>query len=912
MTMLSLILAAIITCAQGAATPVPAGLTPAQLRCEYLVNPLGIDTPRPRLSWVLESAERAQRQTAYQIHVAPDTALLGKDSALLWDSGRVESTEQNQIEYAGPALRSHQQCFWSVRVWDAAGTPGPWSAPAQWTMGILKPEDWKASWVTAPEGVAEASDKSGPLPLFRRDFNVAKPVTRALLYVCGLGFYEASLNGKKVGDAVLDPGWTNYRKTCLYSAYDVTAMLSDKDNAMGVMLGNGMYNVPGGRYVKFTGTFGPPKMIVQLRIEYADGTTEDVGTDSSWRAAQGPIVFSCMYGGEDYDARNGLPGWDTPGFDAASWKSAATTDSPGGRLSGASAPPVKVMQTFTPAKVTRLADGMYVYDLGQNFSGRPCIKVRGPRGATVKLIPGELLDEKGRASQRSSGGPMGFSCTLKGDGVEEWCPRFSYYGFRHVQVEGARPEGSTEDDKGLPEVLEVKGEFTHSSANVVGEFECANPMLNKVHALILASIRSNLQSVLTDCPHREKLGWLEVSHLLADGLMYNFDLARFYAKIEQDMADSQIENGLIPDIAPEYTVFNKGFRDSPEWGSAGVVNPWNTWIMYGDRRTLDTHFGVMLRYADYLQSTARDQIVSHGLGDWYDIGPGGPGESKLTSKGLTSTAVYYQDIAVLKDAAALLGKADEARRFDEQARAVKAAFNRKFFHADKNQYDRNSQTANAMPLTLGLVPEECRAAVLDGLVAQIRANGNRVTAGDVGFHYLVRALSEGGRGDVLYDMLIQDEGPGYAYQLKKGATSLTEAWDADPGPSQNHCMLGHIEAWFYKGLGGIACDPSGPGFKRIIIKPQTVAALSAARTTYDSPYGRIASEWKREFGALTLDVVVPPNTTATVYVPAKDVASVTEGGKPAAKAAGVAFLRMEAGSAVFAVGSGAYRFSTPF
>ncbi len=906
--MLSLILAAIITCAQGAATPVPAGLTPAQLRCEYLVNPLGIDTPRPRLSWVLESAERAQRQTAYQIHVAPDTALLGKDSALLWDSGRVESTEQNQIEYAGPALRSHQQCFWSVRVWDAAGTPGPWSAPAQWTMGILKPEDWKASWVTAPEGVAEASDKSGPLPLFRRDFNVAKPVTRALLYVCGLGFYEASLNGKKVGDAVLDPGWTNYRKTCLYSAYDVTAMLSDKDNAMGVMLGNGMYNVPGGRYVKFTGTFGPPKMIVQLRIEYADGTTEDVGTDSSWRAAQGPIVFSCMYGGEDYDARNGLPGWDTPGFDAASWKSAATTDSPGGRLSGASAPPVKVMQTFTPAKVTRLADGMYVYDLGQNFSGRPCIKVRGPRGATVKLIPGELLDEKGRASQRSSGGPMGFSCTLKGDGVEEWCPRFSYYGFRHVQVEGARPEGSTEDDKGLPEVLEVKGEFTHSSANVVGEFECANPMLNKVHALILASIRSNLQSVLTDCPHREKLGWLEVSHLLADGLMYNFDLARFYAKIEQDMADSQIENGLIPDIAPEYTVFNKGFRDSPEWGSAGVVNPWNTWIMYGDRRTLDTHFGVMLRYADYLQSTARDQIVSHGLGDWYDIGPGGPGESKLTSKGLTSTAVYYQDLSILQQVASLLGKKDEAATLAERAAKVRTAFNTAFYHPKEKRYDRNSQTANAMPIILGLVEESQRDAVTNSLVSQIESGQYHVTAGDVGFSYLVRALTGTEQGDLLYQMVCQTDGPGYAYQIDHGATSLTEAWDTNPSSSQNHCMLGHVEGWFYRGLAGIRADDTAPGFRHFILRPQLPKGLDWVKAHYDSIRGRIASEWHVGKDATTWSVQIPANTTATLYLPVDKLETVTESGKPLTEAKGIEKLRAESGSTVLEAASGTYQF----
>jgi hypothetical protein len=906
--MLSLILAAVITCAQGATAPASPVLTPTQLRCEYLVDPLGIDSARPRLGWVLESGERARKQKAYQIRVAPGEEMLGNEEGLLWDSGRVESAEQNQIEYAGPALQSHQQCFWSVRVWDAEGRPGPWSAPAHWTMGILKPEDWKAAWITAPEGVAQAPDKSGPLPLFRRDFGLSKEVDRALLYVCGLGFFEASLNGKRVGDAVLEPGWTNYRKTCLYSAYDVTTLLSDKANTLGVMLGNGMYNVPGGRYVKFTGSFGPPKMIVQLHVEYADGTTEDLGTDDSWRAAQGPIVFSCMYGGEDYDGRNELPGWNEPGFDAAAWKAAAKTEGPGGRLSGTSAPPIKVMQSYAAENVTRIGDGKYVYDLGQNFSGWPCIKVKGPRGATVKLIPGELLDEKGKVTQRSSGGPMWFSYTLKGDGIEEWRPRFSYYGFRHVQVEGARPEGSTKDNNDLPEVLEVKGEFTHSSATVVGEFECANPLLNKVHALILASIRSNLQSVLTDCPHREKLGWLEVSHLLSDGLMYNFDLARFYAKLEQDMADSQIDNGLIPDIAPEFTVFNGGFRDSPEWGSAGVINPWNAWKMYGDRRNLETHFGVMLRYADYLQSTAKDQIVAHGLGDWYDIGPGGPGESKLTSKGLTSTAVYYQGLSILQQVATILGKTEEAAALAERAAKVRAAFNGTFYHPKEKQYDRNSQTANSMPIILGLVEENQRDAVTNSLVSQIESGRYHVTAGDVGFSYLVRALTDTEQGDLLYQMVCQTDGPGYAYQIDHGATSLTEAWDTNPSSSQNHCMLGHVEGWFYRGLAGIRADDTAPGFRHFILRPQLPKGLDWVKAHYDSIRGRIASEWRVEGNAVTWSVQVPANTTATVYLPTEKMDTVTEGGKPLTEAKGIEKVRSESGSVVLEAASGIYQF----
>ena len=908
--MISFLVAAAIVCLNGIPAPDsnPCTFVPTRLQCEYLANPLGIDNVHPRLGWVFITDKRGEKQTAYQIRVAPTLKDLDGGTGLLWDSGRVESSEQNQIVYGGAPLTSHQQCFWSVRVWDASGRPGAWSAPAQWTMGLLGPEDWKASWITAPDGVAQPSDKSGPLPLFRRDFRLDKPVRRALLYVCGLGFQEASINGTPVGDAVLEPGWTNYRKTCLYSAHDVTAMLATGKNALGIMLGNGMYNVPGGRYVKFTGTFGPPKLIVQLHLEYADGTTGDIGSDNSWQAARGPISFSCMYGGEDYDARNELPGWNTADFDSAAWKPAAPADGPGGRLSSASAPPIKVMQTFSPAKVTRLDKGRYVYDLGQNFSGWPRIKIRGAAGATVKLVPGELLDDKGQASQRSSGGPMWFSYTLKGDGIEEWRPRFSYYGFRYVQVEGARPADSTGDPADLPEVVSLTGEFTHSSAEVVGTFECANPLLNRVHTLILSAIRSNLQSVLTDCPHREKLGWLEVSHLLADGLMYNFDLARFYAKIEQDMADSQLDNGLIPDIAPEYTVFNKGFRDSPEWGSAGVVNPWNAWLMYGDRRILETHFGVMSRYADYLQSTAADHIVSHGLGDWYDIGPGGPGESKLTSKGLTSTAVYYQNLCILRRAAELLGKPDAAAAFADRATLVRDAFNAAFYQPAKKQYDRNSQTANAMPLILGLVPDSERGAVTTTLASEIAAGKYHVTAGDVGFSYLVRALTEAGEGDLLYQMVCQTDGPGYAYQVDHGATTLTEAWDTNPASSQNHCMLGHVEGWFYRGLAGIRADESAPGFRHFILRPQFPAGLDWVKATYNSVRGPIGSEWRVEGNATVWSVVIPANSTADLFLPVTRVDRITEGGKPLAEVTGIGNIRVEADHAVLEAASGSYQF----
>jgi alpha-L-rhamnosidase len=875
-----------------------ADLTVARLRCAYRANPLGVEAAHPRLSWGLQSAQRGQRQTAYQVLVASSAESLAKDQGDLWDSGKVVSDQSIHVPYAGKPLASRMQCYWKLRAWDKNDRPSSWSEPARWTMGLLKPTDWQARWIAA----------SAPLPLLRREFRVAKPVRRADLYVCGLGFYELHLNGQKVGDSVLDPGWTNYRKTCLYAAYDVTRQLVEGDNALGVMLGNGMYNVAGGRYTKFTGSFGPPKLVLQLHIEYADGSSSIVVSDGSWKTAAGPTTFSCIYGGEDYDARKEPAGWDRPGFDERSWTPARVVEGPGGRLVAQSAPPIKVMQEFKTVKVTQPQPGVFVYDLGRNFSGWPRLTVQGPIGAVVKMTPGELLDDAGMVTQRSSGGPTWFSYTLQGGDKEVWHPRFSYYGFRYVQVEGAAPaEDNAPPDR--PRVLDLTGQFVHSSAETVGHFSCSDPKINQIHDLIDAAILSNLQSVLTDCPHREKLGWLEVSHLLAGGIIFNYDVPTLCAKICNDMQEAQLPGGLVPDIAPEYTVFRGGFRDSPEWGSAYVIDPWQVYQWYGDSSLLTMHYAGMKKYVAYLGGKSKGHIVSHGLGDWYDIGPRPPGESQLTSKGLTSTAVYYQDLTVLQQTAKLLNKPEEAERFAQQAAHVRAAFNRAFFHPD-GRYDRDSQTANAMPLTLGIVEADHRAAVLENLVRSIRAGGNHVTAGDVGFSYLVRALSDGGRGDVLHDVVCNPNGPGYVYQLAKGATSLTEAWDTNPASSQNHCMLGHAEEWFYRGLAGIAPDPAGPGFKRLFLKPQIVGDLAWVAARYESPYGDVQCTWKPEANRLVVDVSVPPNATATVYIPTRNVESVMEGDQPAARAEGCRLLRHDAQTAVFEVGSGRYRFLT--
>jgi hypothetical protein len=766
--------------------------------------------------------------------------------------------------------------------------------------------DWHAQWIVASTKIA--ADQ--PLPILRRPFEVAKPVRRATAYVCGLGFHELRLNGEKVGDQMLEPGWTNYRRSCRYSTHDVTKQLVAGQNVLGVMLGNGMYNVVGGRYTKFTGSFGPPMLVVQLVIDYADGARAEILSDQSWKWAEGPIRFSCIYGGEDYDARRESAGWDRPGFDDSTWQAATVVPGPGGRLVAESAPPIKVMKQFKPVKVTQPKPGVFVYDLGQNHSGFPRLAVQGTAGATVKMHPGELLEADGQVRQAQSGTPVWFAYTLGGKGREEWNPQFTYYGYRYVQVEGGVPDGTPDAAAERPRILDLTGLFVHCSAPIVGHFSCSNPKVNQIHEIINAAILSNLQSVSTDCPHREKLGWLEQSHLVSGGIMFNYDMPAFYAKICDDMREAQTDEGLVPDIAPEYTIFTGGFRDSPEWGSAYVIDPWLVYQMYGDASVLTKHYADMKKYVAYLGGKAKDHIVSHGLGDWADYGPNPPGESQLTPRGLTPTAIYFQDLLLMEQMARLLGKQDDAEHYAQLAGKVRAAFNKTFFEADVNQYAGNSQTGNAMPLVLGLVPDDRRAAVFENLVKLLRGNGNRVNAGDIGFMYLMRALGDGGRGDVLYDMVCQEEGPGYMWQLKKGATTMTETWDCYPNWSQNHCMLGHAEEWFYRGLGGIRPDPNAPGFKRFIVAPQVVGDLTAAEADYHTLYGKIASRWTRQGETLTLCLTVPANSSATVVLPTKNAAAIREGNQPAAEASGVKFLRIESAAALYEVSSGTYQFTS--
>jgi alpha-L-rhamnosidase len=735
--------------------------------------------------------------------------------------------------------------------------------------GQLSPQ-WSAKWIGYPGDDSNKAPEAAPQ--FRKEFSfdgTHGKISNATLWITGLGCYECKINGQHVTADVLDPGWTDYRKTVLFNRFDVTTLLKTGPNAIGVTLGNGPYDVLRikGRYTKFTGSIGTLKLLAQLDVTFADKTAAEIVTDGTWKTIRGPVTFNHQYGGEDYDARQETTGWTEPAFDDRGWTAAADVEAPrsdGGpaRLMLAPQPPVRICQTFPALKVTEPAPEIFVYDLGQNMSGWPLIRVSGPAGATIRLTPGELLDAKGLVTQRSSGSPMWYAYTLSERTEQEWHPKFSYYGFRYVQVTGAVPLAKATSQDNKPIVQYLAGQFVHADLAATGGFSCSSETLNRIHTMINSAILSNAQSVLTDCPHREKLGWLEQSHLMGQAIMMNWDVHGLYEKIENDIADAQHPDGLIPDIAPEYTPFQGGFVDSPEWGSAGIIAAWYAYLYYGDRSILANHYQTMKRYLDYLAAKSHAGIIGYGLGDWYDVGPRPPGPAQLTSTALTCTATYYQDLIILQNTAELLGQTEDARQYEATAQTVRTAFNTKFLHESTSQYELGSQTANAMPLAVGLVPDDRRAAVLQNLIHSVEENHHHVTAGDVGFSYVVKALTDAGACETLYGMATQADGPGYVDQLRKGATTLTEAWDALPSSSQNHLMLGHIEAWFYRGLGGIQADE--PGFKHFFLRPEFPAELEWVRTWHQSPYGRIVSEWKRQGPKITVTCEVPNGSSATL------------------------------------------------
>jgi alpha-L-rhamnosidase len=892
-------------------------MTTGNLRCEVRTEPLGIDVAQPRLSWTLSSNTRGDAQTAYEVLAASSITLLNAGTGDLWDSGEVSSAQQNHVLYAGTALVSSQKVYWKVRVWDGTGTASGWSQTASWTMGILKASDWSpASWING------ATDSTAST-LFRKDFTVAPGLTRAVIHVCGLGQYEMSLNGAKVGNNFLSQGWTNWPVTCLYDTYDITALLQSGSNAVGLFLGNGFYNVNstssfGQRYNNggVSYTTGPRKAIALIRLEYSNGTVQFIGTDASWQTVLGPVTYNSSYGGEDYDARMEQPGWNATGFNSSSWAAATLFAGTSGTLRGVSeaALPLTTHEVFQPVASHVISSGVVVYDFGQNAAQIPTLSVTGPAGSRVQITPGELLNTDGTVSQLSSSAqntsnnPSVMNYTLKGSGTETFTPRFYYYGYRYLQLNYYDTNGTTTGT--LPAFVGLSSSVISTSASEAGTFSTSNTLFNRIHTLIDWAQRSNEVSLFTDCPHREKLGWLEETYLNGPSLRYRRDVATIFYKAVDDMTEGQAGSGFVPSLVPRYKVYGGAFGDSPEWGSAIIQVPWQQYLEDGDLTLLKLKYNNMKNYLAYLTSQASGSILNYGLGDWYDLGPNPPGVAQLTPIAVTATMTYFSDAQIMAQVAALLGNNADVTTFTSLAAQIKAAFNSSYYNSASGSYSTSSQTANAMPLALGIVDPANIPAVVNALVQSVNAAQVRLTSGDIGYRYLLRALADNGRSDLIFAMNDQSTSPGYGYMLAQGATALTEAWTAEARSSQDHFMLGQLMEWFYHDLAGIGGDPTGPGYRKIIIKPTPVGDVSWVNSTYNSILGQVVSNWSMNGPTLTMTVGVPVGATATVYIPASNSTTVTESGVPASQAQGVTLLGTGSGTAIYQVASGNYVFSS--
>ena len=846
-----------------------AALEVTALKCENAVDPLGIDSAQPRLSWQVVSAENGQLQTAWQILAATSPEVLAADRGDLWDSGKVAGDRTTLVAYAGRTLVSSQQVFWKVRSWDRSGQATAWSAPATWTMGLLAPGDWQAQWITSVEREENL--------LLRREFTVKPGLRRALAHVTGLGQYELFLNGQKAGTDVLSPGWTDYKDTVLYDTRDVTALLRPGANAAGLSLGNGMLHVvrPAGRFAKFIGSFGQQRAIMHLRLEYANGSVETVITDENWKIHGGPITFSSIYGGEDFDARLVQSGWNQPGFADTAWKPAVRFTGASGVLRGQSraAEPVGPIETRRVQAVRELAPGVMLYDFGQNASFMPRLHVSGPAGSVVKLTAGEVVNPDGTINRGTMGGAHRGSAwwqyTKATDGEEAWFPQFYYLGSRYLYVE-LLPASDGPAAARRPQVESLEMVVVHSTAAPAGQFATSDPTLNRIRDLVRWAQRSNMVSILTDCPHREKLGWLEQNHLCGPALRYEWDLTRLAAKNVHDMVEAQLADGLVPNIAPEYTVFKGAFRNAAEWGAAFIQVPWQQYLFTGDPALLRAHYAALQRYFAFQESGVSGGVLPDGLGDWYDIVKEKTGRANLTPPPLTATAHHQLNAATLAKIAAVLGRDEEARDYAAKAAAIRAGFNRAFFKPGTAElYGTGSQTSLLLPLALDLAEPGDRAAVLAAALKDIAARGH-ATTGAIGTRYLFRALTHAGQADLLYRLATNPDEPGYAWQLKQGNTALAESWSAQLGASQDHFFLGQVTEWFYADLLGINPDPAAPGFKHTIIRPHPVEALAWAEGTYQSVHGPIAVRWDRRDGRFILKVTIPANTTATVYLPARN------------------------------------------
>jgi len=876
------------------------------LTCEYCSNPLGIDVPLPRLGWRLESDRRGARQTAYQVLAASAPSLLAVGKADLWDSGKVDSDASVQVEYAGPKLRSRQRMYWQVTVWDETGAALR-SKPAWAELGLLTRRDWKARWIGA--ALRGGARSMLPAPYLRKDFTLPAPVTAARLYVTALGTYECSINGQTVGEDVLAPGWTDYRKRIQYQVYDVTTLLHEGENALGAVLGDGwaVGHVGWGNRQQYV---DQPRLLAQLEVHTADGRTLTVASDRTWKHWFGPLLDNDLLMGEAYDARLEMPGWDAPGFDERRWLGVEVFDETGAALVATNGPAVRRIETLAPivepTAIRGFVGSRHIFDLGQNMVGRVRFQGSAPAGTSVRLRFAEVLDADGSLYTANLRTARATDCyTFKGEGVEVWEPKFTFHGFRYVEVLGY---------PGEVDRTTVTGIVLHSAMAPTGSFICSDALVNQLQHNIAWGQKGNFVDVPTDCPQRdERLGWTGDIQVFVRTAAFNFDVAGFMTKWAQDVADAQNEQGCIPAVVPKAEMLDDG---GPAWSDAAIICPWTVYLCYGDRRILADSYAVMTRFMDSMLAASPGYIRCApefagwpGFGDWLSI-------NAETPRDLIGTAFLAYDASLMAQIAAVLGKTREAAKYRKLFDDVKKAFGNRYLVGGKRPaatapasmmrqmmddadgisrgnlksvdygpiaskvFDTTlfqpMQTAYVLALQFDLLPARLRPLAAKELVADIERRGRHLSTGFVGSPYLPHVLSANGHLDMAYALLAQETWPSWLYPVTQGATTIWERWDGwtpengfqDVGMNSfNHYAYGAIGAWLYSTVAGIEIDPAQPGYKHAILRPQPGGTLTSAAGRIKTLYGDLASDWRIEDGQFKWTVVVPPNTTATAILP---------------------------------------------
>lgn len=889
---------------------------PINLLCEYLKNPLGIDSTKPRFSWELVSPKRGVQQTAYRIIVANTPQELDAENGGKWDSGKIESSQSTQIPYQGKPLVSGEICYWKIKCWNTDGEESQFSPVATFEMGLLNMEDWQGEWIGVDESISA--------PMFRKSFTTDRSVKQARAYICGLGYCELHLNGNKAGDQVLTPNWTDYdkremggmlypykdksNKRVLYITHDITKMLNQGENAVGVILGNGWYNQ---RERKAEGSlwYGSPRMILQLNIEYTDGSSESIVSDTSWDCSSSEITFNNIFYGEVVDGRLVRDGWDTHNYNTEGWEKAISVQTPTGILKAQTSPADKIISSISPVAISEPKDGVFVYDMGQNFSGWIKLKVDGAPGTKVVMRFSEELSPEGLLDFQSAGGDNQIQSDtyyLKGEGVEFYEPKFTWHCFRYVELTGC---------PGKPDLESIEGIVVHSDVEQSGEFSCSNSLFNDIQHIYRWAHLSNMHSSIpSDCPHRERLGYTGDGQLTAETSMYSFWMPQFYTKWINDISDAQnSDSGFVPHTAPFY-----GGGGGHAWGSAYIIVAWAMYQFYGDRRILEEHYSSMKHWLEYMGTcTENEYIVVHEeegswcLGDWCIPKMDEEDDAKLPEP-LVNTFVYATVANLMAQIAEVLGKENEAKEFSHLSHAIAAAFHKHFYDENMACYSIGHHGSDAFGLMMKPLSEEIETSVLANLLHTITVkNKGHLDTGIVGTPVLLDVLTEHGYLDTIAEMLMKKTYPGYGYMIENGATTMWETWSGFG--SHCHHMFGCVSGWFYKILAGIQTDPAGVGFEKITVRPHVVGNITSINAAVKTLRGRIAVNWQKENGKFSLKAEIPGNSTAKIYLP-KD-SSISEGGYMVWNkvgfndgCAGVEYGEECGESVVFTVGSGAYSF----